>query len=123
MNTFRFRNIDEKENDINYEIFTTVKKVGKNSINVAEVVFYTDPADDDDSLRHIEDIAELVVDKNKLSHVNTTFHEMRGEVLEIIELSWDQKRYRGCNRIEESHFKKPDHIEAFLKLKEKFKLK
>ena len=121
MNDFIFRNIDGKENKVSYKIFSSTKKVGKNSVNTNDVVFYTDPADDDDSLRHIEDICELVVEKNKLGYTTTSFYEMRGEVLEIIELSWDQKRYRGCNRIEESHFKKEEHIQAFQKLKEKFK--
>lgn len=122
MNDFIFRNIDGKENKISYKIFSSTKKVGKNSVTSNDVVFYTDPKDDDDSLRHIEDICELVVEKNKLGYTTTSFYEVRGDVLEIIELNWDQRRYRGCNRIEESHFKKEEQIEAFQKLKEKFKM-
>ena len=123
MNDFIFRNIDGKENKIVYNIFSSSKKVGKNVVNTRDVVFYTDPTDDDDSLRHIEDICELVVEKNKLGYTTTSFYELRGDVLEIVELNWDSGRYRGCNRIEESHFKKEDQIEAFKKLKEKFKTK
>ena len=121
MKSFVFKNIDESEVKINYQTFSSVKKVGKNSVNSNDLVFYTDPADNDDTLRHIEDICELVVGQEKLGYTTTSFYELRGNVLEIIELNWDQKRYRGCNRIEESHFKKEDQIEAFQKLKEKFK--
>lgn len=123
MKDFIFRNIDESEHKIVYNTFSTVKKIGKNSVNAYQVVFYTDPKDSDDTLRHIEDIAEHIVETDKLSYTNTSFYEMRGDVLEIIELHWDQKRYRGCNRIEESYLKKESDIEAFLVLKEKFKLK
>jgi len=122
MERIRFRNIDESEHDINYKIFTSHKKRGRDTVNTNDVVFYTDPSDNDDSLRHIEDIAEEIVIQNKLGYTTTSFYEMRGGVLEIIELHWDQKRYRGCNRIDISLIKKEEKREEFLSLQEKFKL-
>jgi hypothetical protein len=87
-------NTIKKEIEYQYEIKIIKTKKGKNETIQKCLIFYTE---DDENTRFIEDIAEELVNKHHLPFTTTTFYECQKEKWWMINLNWDNNRYRGCS--------------------------